>query len=184
MKKLLFATFLFAIFAIQNTFTQIQELKDPDEIKYSEKKVGHIFYLSVPDDMLATNQLNTSASAQYFSQAKDMFTIVIDDSKVNLKMLGFNFANLKEFTDDFLNTFEKPFEIKSKSEIKKSYNLGGNNSLVCEIIAKMKDGTEVYYYITVIESRDYYYKVISWTKAKNKNKMKRDFEKIAQSLRE
>lgn len=53
-----------------------------------EHKAGHIFYVSLPDYMSKTVELNSAAAIQYKSAVKDVYGFIIEDNKEELAMAG------------------------------------------------------------------------------------------------
>ena len=51
-------------------------------------------------------------------------------------------------------------------------------------ITTSNNEVSVYYHITVVESDTHYYKIINWTTAENKAKLKSDFDAIALSFKD
>jgi hypothetical protein len=45
------------------------------------------------------------------------------------------------------------------------------------------EGTKIWMLITVIETKGYFYKILTWSVAENKDNLKADYQKIVKSLR-
>lgn len=148
--------------------------------KYSPVKVGHIFNISFPNYMTRTYGLNNAASVQYMNIEKEAYTIVLDDEKEEITLAGIQINNLNSYYDFFISNFDMDSAVVlSKSEIQ----INKNNSIQCELSSEV-EGAKIYYYITLIETKEYYYSIISWTLFEQKDKLIVDYKKIAESLKE
>ena len=149
-----------------------------------EFKVGHEFLISVPDYMNKTVGLNTSASVQFKSVIKDVAGFVIEDSKEELKLAETNFSSINEYYDFFVKDFLKD-EDKRTISAPTTITKGQNNYLEIDASYFDKDSkTGIYYYVCIIETKNYYYKVLCWSSLEKKDKFKSDFQKAAYSLRD
>jgi hypothetical protein len=152
------------------------------QTKFEEKKVGHEYYISIPEYMTKTLELNDVALAQYQNIEKEIYCIVIEDSKEDLKLVDLHFNSADEFYEDFILDYKSNFETNEVKN-KKIFKVGNNSYIQCDFTY---DTDEVYYsmLITIVETKNYYYKVLSWTIPEYKEKYRSEFEKIALSLRD
>lgn len=150
--------------------------------KFNEIKVGHTYYLNIPDYMTATTELNKSASLQYQNTLKEAYVIVIEDNKAQLDSLGMRFTDPQDFYDGFITDFTSGLENKKFTGTKR-IKIGPNSAVQAEVSA-MFDGNPIWYFITVVESPTHFYKIISWTLEENKNKLKPDYVKMVNSFHE
>lgn len=154
------------------------------QTSFKDLKVGHVFYISIPDYMSKTTGLNTSASIQFKSVVKDVYGFIIEDSKEDLKLAETNFSSINEYYDFFIKDFLKD-EDKRSISTPNSFKKGQNNYLEIDASYFDKDAKiDIYYYVCVVETKDSYYKVLCWSSLENKDKFKADFQKIAYSLRD
>lgn len=149
-----------------------------------EVKVGHVFSIVVPNYMNKTSGLNSAASIQFKNSVKEVYSIVVEDAKEDLKLSEIAYADAKEFFDEFMKDLMKDEEkpVASKEIIKKV-----GTTTVVEADLKLHDKeskSDIYYLVGVVETQGYYYKVLSWTTAENKDKYKADFQKILYSLKD
>ena len=80
--------------------------------------VGHPIYISIPDYMNRTMDLNDDACFQFQSEVKDVYGYVIEDNKEELKLAEMNFSSVKEFYDEFIKSFiEGEEKVKQSSPI-------------------------------------------------------------------
>ena len=84
----------------------------------SEKKAGHVYYLSIPDYMLKTYDLNDVATLQYKNAAKEAYTIVIEDSKEQLEALGIKYTDAEDFLNSFLGDYNKEVKNRKVTSVK------------------------------------------------------------------
>jgi hypothetical protein len=149
-----------------------------------EYKAGHVFYVSLPDYMTKTVELNSAAVIQYKSQVKDVYGFIIEDNKEELALAEFNYTSINEFYEDFIKDFvvDQDKRVVSKPLSKK---LGAINFIESDVTYFDKEaGMDIYYLVGIVETKDAFYKVLSWSAEKNKEQFKADFQKIIYSLRD
>jgi hypothetical protein len=173
MKKNKCITFLSLLFISNVLFSQIKEYK-----------AGQEFYISLPDYMSKTIGLNNAATIQYKSSVKDVYGFVIVDPKEDLKLAELNYSSLKEFYEYFINDFLVEEEKRTISEPIYKKN-GVINFVECDASYLDKEANlEIYYLVGIVETKNNFYKVLSWSSIENKEKYKEDFRKILYSLRD
>ncbi len=176
--KQLFFLIIIVVFSVIPSFSQN---------KFIEQKAGHIIYMSLPEYMVKTTNLNDVASMQYMSKTKEAYVVVIEDAKEDLEADGTKYANLKEFHDYVIESLisEDPKAQESKPT---EFQQNGNKFYQTDLNATLQteDGKEikVTYLITYVESKTHYYQVLCWTLAKNYNDLVSDFKKIASTIRD
>jgi hypothetical protein len=149
-----------------------------------EYKAGHTFNISLPDYMSRTADLNSSAAIQYKNVVKDIYGVVIFDTKEELKLLDMNYTTTNEFYEDFIKDFLKDEEKRTVSTPKSTKK--GDISFI-EVDATYFDkeiNNTIYYLVGVVETKTAFYKVLSWATLENKDKFKADFQKILYSVKE
>ncbi len=149
-----------------------------------EQKVGHLFYVSLPDYMSRTVGLNDASVYQYKSVVKDVYGFIIEDNKEELALAELKYASINEFFEDFIKDFLKDEDQRKISSAK--YQKKVDISFAeCDASYYDKDAKmEIYYLAGVVETKSSYYKVISWSSGENKDKFKVDFQKILYSFRD
>lgn len=149
-----------------------------------EYKVGHIFYVSLPDYMKKTAGLNSSSAIQYKNSVKDVYGFVIEDYKEELELAEITYTSLNEFYEEFITDFVKDEEKRTVSK-PKTQSKGGINFIESDVTYFDKEAEmEIYYLVGIAETKSAYYKVLSWTAATNKDKFKADFQKILYSIKD
>lgn len=145
-------------------------------------KAGFAFNISLPDYMNKTGGLNSSAAIQYKNTVKDLYGFVIYDTKDDLALVDMKFSSINEFYDEFMKDFVKDEEkrVVSKPITQKK---GETNFLEADLTYYDKNAKlDIYYLIGIVETKNAYYKVLSWTSVENKDKFKADFQKILFSV--
>lgn len=148
------------------------------------QKAGNTFYISVPDYLNKTRGLNSSATVQYKSILKEVYNIVIEDPKETLAMEGIKFSSINEFYEEFVKGFVKDTE-KLASLNPKYQTKDGISFAECEVTLQGGDSIPaIYYMIGMVETKNCFYKVISWTLPENKEKYRDDFQRILYSVKD
>lgn len=149
---------------------------------FTEKKIGHEYFLSIPDYLLRCSGLNDQASVQYQNNSKEIYLYVIEDAKEELKSVGILYQNIAEFYDDFIKDYATDTKGRKLSAPQTIKN--GTTTILHTEMEYIANETPIYMVITIVEGKDYFYKIISWTSLSNKEKLKDDMLKIGSSFRE
>lgn len=151
---------------------------------YTEYKAGHLFEISLPSYMERTvGQIDASA-VEYRNQANDLYGYVTFDTKENLELTKQKYASILEYQETLLKNFIKD---KEKRIVSKplSQKRGNINFIETEVTFHDKETNDDFYYlIGSVETKTTFYRIISWSLAKNKNKFKEDFQKILYSIKD
>lgn len=148
------------------------------------EKIGHVFSITVPDYMTRTIGLNDAASAQFKNEIKDVYTLVIEDSKADLELVDMKFLNAMEFYEEFIKDFLKG-EKDRNIGTPKSFEKDGVKFVQVEATYYDKDAkAKVYYNITIAETQGYFYKILSYTSEANKTKLRDDLFKLGTTIRD
>lgn len=148
---------------------------------FTEKKVGHVFSISVPDYLQETRGLNDAASFQYQNELKQAYTMVIDDSKSGLLSVGITFSSPEEYYRSI-----ETFYLAEGDDVTQALQyiaVNGQKAVQISFVRHF-DQVDLAYLMTVIETPNYFYQIVSWTTVENGNSLMPDFKKIAQSLKE
>lgn len=154
------------------------------QTKFNPQKAGNVFYMAVPDYMSKTIGLNDVATVQYKNSIKDIYTIVIEDNKEDLKLAEINYASLSEFQEEFAKDFIKD---EGKRPSSKPIFTTKNDINFVEYDTAYFDketNREIYYLVGIVETKSHFYKILSWTSMDNKDKYKADFQKMLYSLKQ
>lgn len=154
------------------------------QTKFNQQKAGNIFSIDIPDYMSRTVGLNDVATVQYKNSVKDIYTIVIEDSKEELAIADIVYSSLKEFQEEFEKDFIKQEE-KRTSTAPLFTTKEGINYVEYDVTYYDEElKIEVYYLVGIVETKSHFYKILSWTNVANKDKFKVDFQKILYSLKQ
>jgi hypothetical protein len=151
------------------------------KVEFKEVKGTGNFSVLIPDYMVADETLNESASLQYSCAAKEMYIIVIVDSKKELADAGSNYT-LQSYYDFSAKNILSMVENSNKETAKKS-KVNGNAALLGTITGQF-NGYDIFYRLCIVESKDNFYQVLSWTLASNKKTYGKDIDKMLKSLKE
>jgi hypothetical protein len=149
-----------------------------------EIKAGNEFFVTLPDYMIRTVGLNSSAIYQFKNSVKDVYGFIIEDNKEELKVAEMEFASVDEFYQNFIQDFLKDEERRKVS--KETASKKGDVKFVeSDVTYFDKDAdTDIYYFVGIAETKDAYYKVLCWCTKENKDKFKADFHNLLTSIHE
>lgn len=156
-----------------------------------EYNFGKPFQISYPAGYVKNYDLNDVAAAQFSSPVNEKYSIVIQTEKDHLTFYQLEFSDLVEagayysktikdgLTDDASLKYVSPKEIK----------INGHNAVESTIEGSFTDEesgltTKLFYNVTIVETNNHYYQIISWCAAKDKKKYEEEFRKIASSFKE
>jgi hypothetical protein len=149
-----------------------------------EYKVGHVFYVNLPDYMSKTTGLNDAAIIQFKNSIKDIYCLVLEDNKEDLELAQMKFSSINDYYDNFI----KDFLIKEKKRSISqpvSQNIGDNKFIECDATYYSKDAKmDIYYFVGIVETKNAFYKVYCFGNLESKDKYKTDFQKILYSLKD
>lgn len=149
---------------------------------YSTQKGGHCYTLDIPDYMTKTYTLNDVASLQYQNIQREAYTMVIEDEKAELESLGIKFVDAADFLSQFIGEYMVDSQNRKTSPAT-TFNSNGNPGVQLEL-EWSDEGNAFFMLVTVVETKSHFYKIMSWTLAENKDKLKYDFQKTAKSLKD
>ncbi|OYU96004.1 MAG: hypothetical protein CFE21_06220 [Bacteroidetes bacterium B1(2017)] len=146
--------------------------------------VGHQFHITVPDYMIRTIGINDAASVQFKNDAKDVYSFVIEDSKADLLLVDMKFSSAKEFYDNFIKDFVKDMKGIVQTT-PKEFTKEGVKYVQTELSYYDKEVKgKIYYNITIAETKDYFYKILSYTSEANKATLREDLTNLATTIRD
>lgn len=151
---------------------------------YKEYKAGHLFEISLPGYMERTVGMTDDSAVEYRNLANDLYGYVTFETKENLELSKQKYASILEYQETVLKNFIKD---KEKRIVSKplSQKKGDINFIETEVTFHDKETNDDFYYlIGAVETKTTFYRVVSWSLAKNKNKFKADFQKILFSIKD
>lgn len=148
--------------------------------------VGHLYSISVPKMLMRTYDLAEGNSLQYQNKAKELYLIVVDESKEQLKALDLVCNSVDDYYELITSNFNKDYK-NFKLIAKNNYQAGEQKIVQTEFTYSLEDnGTDIEIYVCqdYVETKDYFYKVVSWTLPANIEKYGNLMRGISKSIRE
>lgn len=152
------------------------------ETVFTEVKVNDTYTILMPEYLTPGTALHEKASLQYQNTEKEMYAMVVEESKEEMQNYGLDY-DLETY---FTNIVSKPFTEKIKNgkvSIPGKMDINGKNALITEITGNIND-TDIYYKMAVIETPATFYQVLIWTRADRKAETEADMMKAIGSFRE
>lgn len=164
-----------------------------DEPKMEDAQLVNIngdYSMMIPKHLKTTTELNDQASLQYQDIYKELYIIVIDESKEEFIK---TFKDLDEYDDKKsaernyrevqMKTMAEKLTIETTPEVKKA-NIGGLESEIVDFIG-MSEGIaeKIYYKFAFIDGKDNMYMVMAWTLASNKDKNSEEMDAMLNSFK-
>lgn len=149
-----------------------------------EYKAGHVFTVSLPDYMVKTYGINSSAVIQFKNSLKDVAGFIIEDNKEELSLAEMTFSSINDFYDNFIKDFL--LEVKKRNISQPvSQTIGDIKFIECDASYYDKDTkANIYFFVGIAETKDAFYKVLCYGALENKDKFKTDFQKILYSIKD
>lgn len=148
--------------------------------KMIEHKVGHIYYIDLPDYMQPTTGLNQMASLQYENTEQAAYVIIIDEAKDGLAQFGIN--DLETYYSDLINNFAA--DAPDKKIADSTLFTNGTIRFIQTQASARLDSTDFAYLITCAESPTYFYRIICWTLLDKKDTLFDIYMKLTKTLHE
>lgn len=152
-------------------------------VVYREVMVDNQYTLTVPDYLHPCSGLHKKASLQLQNLDDDLYVIVIDEKKITLRDFDVNYS-LKTYFD---NVIQQPFVKNIKYPVINKYpkeiKIAGNKALM-STIKGLVNNRLVFYKFAIIETPNYFYQIIIWTRDDKKEKLENEMQKIIESFRE
>lgn len=178
MKKLFFIFFL-AIF--------LSSCQESDEEKIIV--VDNKYSLTVPSSLKERSDLNDDASLQYGNSQKELYIIVIDETKHEVyealkeyELSSYYSKDIHGFTQLMLDGFELETPSMRKSEVL-FFTINRLPAKLITIKATV-DNIDAFYSVAYIEGENRYYQITSWTLSENEYKHKDAMRRMINSFRE
>lgn len=149
----------------------------------------NLYSLEVPSFMEATTALNDDASLQYQNLIKELYVIVIHETKDEINNAitdnNLDFIYSKDFdgySQMVVDNFNESINIINRSEISdiiinglkaKTFTLSGT-----------VEGVEAYFKFCLVEGNDNYYQIMTWTLEDRKDKYSEKMNSIINSFKE
>jgi hypothetical protein len=150
--------------------------------------INNQYSMEVPDFMKESKELNDEASLQYQNIFKEVYIIVIDESREEFKTV---FQDLGEYDDEIsmvenyksiqLEFLQEAITIHSKEDVESSVI----NGLPFEIVKvdATSDGIDIAYTIAYIDGPENVYMIMAWTEQDKREKNEALFQKMIKSFK-
>lgn len=170
---------------IASTLFSCNFSSEPKEITVEDK-----YKIVVPGYMRSRNSLNKDASMVYINSVKEVYIMVIDESRERIDQ----FIEENDWEDEYTTDFDGYCQLACRQD--------GEYFLTPDDYKQLKDGTinglrarffentrminnvKAFYTLALIEGEDTYYQVISWTLPDRVNKYKETLENMIHSFEE
>lgn len=148
---------------------------------FTEYKYKGRFIIYVPNYLIPDDSLSAYAQLTFSDFSNEVFFLVINESKSELKSTGIQPSAKEYYTfikESILGSVQDA-EIASE----RSNEVNGLKTLTCEINGTYA-GQKVFYIFSVFESDTHFYQLLGWTTDAAKNAVKRDFYAAFLTFRE
>ena len=156
-----------------------------------EYNFGKPFQISYPAGYVKSYDLNDVAAAQFSSPVNEKYSIIIQTEKDQLTFYQLEFSDLVEAGSYYSKTIKDGLndDASLKYFTPKEIKINGHNAVESTIEGSFTDEesgltTKLFYNVTIVETNNHYYQIISWCAAKDKKKYEEEFRKIASSFKE
>lgn len=156
-----------------------------------EYNFGEPFKISYPAGYVKSYDLNDVAAAQFSSPVNEKYSIVIQTEKNHLAFYQLAFTDLVEAGAYYSKTIKDGLidDASLNYVSPKGIKMNGHNAVESTIEGSFVDEesgltTKLFYNVTIVETVNHYYQIISWCAAKDKDKNLVEFRKIASSFKE
>lgn len=151
---------------------------------FNETVVEGRYSIAIPEYLEPTSDLHSKASAQYQSLDKEVYLVVLDDSKTFINRLELNYT-LQSYTklvlsQPFLKVLSRNRKVVQDS-VSKTVN--GNNILLTTIEGEFSNQSIVYK-LAVIETPKRFYQLVVWVRADKLLKREAEMLEIIESFKE
>ncbi|MGV7106626.1 hypothetical protein [Flavobacterium sp. U410] len=172
-----FSLFLIVLNSCQNTST------------FTEHKTKN-FSIEIRSDLNETNDLNDDAVLQFKNEFEELYLIVLEETKTDVAQY---FPEIIEendpekrielYADVLSENYEANFDLENYSGyIPKEIN--GSSAIEMTFNAvESKNGLNVFYYVTFIETDTHFYQILTWTLFNKKAEMIDSMEKMILSFK-
>lgn len=154
--------------------------------KFEKKTVENKYSLSVPENLGVTTELNNEASLQLQNQFDEFYVIVIDELKTDFVNAVEN--NLLNTTPDLDGYYNATLNNLKKSGLKdfKLYDVKkkkiNSSSAIVFSVSGITDGFNVFYRFAIVQGKDRYYQIMSWTEASKEKQYTERMNRILDSF--
>ena len=139
---------------------------------------GSHYSVLLPNDMQpADPRLNENASLEYESKPREIYVMVIDESKAKIISFGLDYD-----LDTYMKIASRTLD-SAGMYVNKPMTINGIHGLQAEIHSTYK-GKKVVYRLTCLESSNFFYRFLVWTPEMNYESNRNEIDKIINSFKE
>ncbi|SHH71866.1 hypothetical protein [Flavobacterium defluvii] len=154
--------------------------------KFEKKTVENKYSLSVPESMGVTTELNDVASLQLQNQMEDFYVIVIDESRKDfLSIVENKVLNTTPDLDGYFNIISDHFKQVTEKDFKvydiQKKRINSAKAIVFSMTGNIDNNT-VFYRYAIVEGKERYYQIMSWTSARQEKEYTDRMNKIIESF--
>jgi len=151
------------------------------ETIFNEVKINNTYSMLVPEYLSAAAKVKEQASFQYQNEEKEVYALVIEETKESLLNYGLEYDLATYFT----NIVSTPFTEKIKDgkvSIPGKQKINGLDALIAEITGNINN-TDIFYKMAVVETPKAFYQVLTWSRADQKVNYEKDMMKMIESFK-
>ena len=150
---------------------------------YTDVLVNDQYLLTVPNSLRPCTDLHKRASLQLQNLSEDFYVVVIDEKKLALRDFNLDY-NLKTYYDALIRqSFTQKMKYPVIDKHPREIIIGGNKAILSSISGSVNNRA-VFYKLGIVETPDYFYQIIVWTRQDKKDKLGIDMQKIIESFKE
>ncbi|MDH5381546.1 MAG: hypothetical protein OEW75_11870 [Cyclobacteriaceae bacterium] len=159
------------------------------ETTFDKTTINNLYSLDIPSFLSKSEDLNDDASLQYQNVFKEFYIIVIEETQeefhnlvVENEMEDIYSADFEGYTQAVVDILREDIDIYDETTVLDTI-INGLSSKKIEISGKSED-VEVYYNYTLVQGKDNYYQILTWTLLGNKEDYVKDMNRMTNSFRE
>jgi hypothetical protein len=150
------------------------------------------YKVSIPNEMVSTTELNDDASLQYQNTSKELYIIVIDESKTDF-IKTFSDPEMGQYDDKItpvenyrtfqLNSLTSNMTTRATPVVKKA-KINGLDAEIADWTASVPGiPVDIYYRVAFVEGTKNLYMVMTWTLASDKTTNSDQMDQMIQSFK-
>ncbi|MCD8080434.1 MAG: hypothetical protein LUF04_08500 [Bacteroides sp.] len=146
--------------------------------KTREVIVEDMYSISLPGYLSEANDLNEDASLQYQNMWKEFYVIVIDDLKSEMQdileeheLLEIYPNDLEGYSDLIWDGFEEDMDVQKITD--PMDDMINGRPVKYRKINAVVEGVDVFYYFAIVEGKDRFYQILTWTLTERQKSMRK-----------
>jgi hypothetical protein len=155
--------------------------------KFVTEEIDGTVTMAIPNYLTPQDLDNADASLQYGNLYKEHYLMLIFETKEEIASydLGYEFT-LEDYAELTIESFSEAVDKPNVSQVNEKPNvINKMPSYAYELRGKLDEiDTDIYYYITILESDQSFYVIYSWCLSSVEDKYSADMIKIGSSIKE